>query len=501
MILFNLDRNSGIRLHKQIIKGIVDLIDRGVLKDGMGLPSTRELSSKLGVNRSTVYEAYQELIMLGYLESKPGSYTKVRRRTKVVSPGLDEELRLIDWKKELPSCDEIYESFLKEIEEHPSPSSDCFLDFTRISVDKRLYPIEDFKRSLSNVIVNQGKEILDYGDPCGYLPLRQYLSDRLQMHSISACAENIMITNGSQQALEMLLRLFLSTKKEKKVIIESPTYAEIIPLLRFYSAEVTSVPMLADGMDLDYLERELKKADYSFIYTIPSFHNPTGITSPQSHRERLLHLAEKFRVPVIEDGFDEEMKYFGKIVLPIKSMDKCQIVIYVGTLSKVLFAGMRTGWIVADKELIKRLSAFKKYGDLGVNTLSQAAIDHFCRQGYYDLHIKRMQRIYRRRMHAALDTMQKEFPDNVSWIKPEGGYIIWVSVKGPRIDKKVLRSLMLKNNLAVLSGNKFYFNRMGNNYFRISISQLNEEEIKRGIALLGKTFRELNSCMQKIKRQ
>jgi len=151
----------------------------------------------------------------------------------------------------------------------------------------------------------------------------------------------------------------------------------------------------------------LRKEKPALVYTMPTFHNPTGVSTDQAHRERLLSICEGHRIPVLEDAFEEEMKYFGKTTLPIKSMDKHQIVIYCGTFSKVLFPGVRIGWIAAERECIERLVAIRCFSDLAPNMILQAAMDEFCRNGYYDRHINRMHRTYRRRMQAAVRALRE----------------------------------------------------------------------------------------------
>ncbi|OGU55645.1 MAG: hypothetical protein A2V66_10220 [Ignavibacteria bacterium RBG_13_36_8] len=490
MILLKLNPKTDISLHKQIVQRIIEMIEKDVLPAGSKLPSTRQLSEKLGVDRSTVYKAYQELNALGYLESKPGSYTTVRKRPKVAVDINKQRSSLIDWEEEFnnPSnC--VYEFFLSHENEENGAGSKDFLDFTCLSLDKRLFPIDDLRRCLNTVLVNQGKEILGYGSPFGYQPLREYIANRLQTHGISLQSDNILITNGCQQALDLIIKLFGSP--DKKVVVEAPTYFDIIPLLKYYKVGVIEIPMLSDGLDLAYLEKKLKKEKPAFIYTIPNFHNPTGIATSQNHREELLSIAEKYKVPIIEDGFEEEMKYFGKVSLPIKSMDKNQIVFYLGTFSKSLFAGIRIGWIVADKECIKRLAALKKFTDLGSNTIVQTAMYEFCRNGYYDLHLKRIHRAYRKRMQTVLRVMEEELPENVTWTKPDGGYTIWVTLKESYRDLETLKKVMRENKVIVSPGRFFYYGPCPDKSFRISISYLNEEEILIGIKRLAKALRAL----------
>jgi GntR family transcriptional regulator/MocR family aminotransferase len=497
MILFRIDQQSEIPIYKQIVNGVINVVENQTIKPGFRLPTTRALSENLGVNRSTVYIAYQYLNALGYIESKPGSYTTIRKRNKIVNSKTYNSSESFDWDKASNhSSQEVYDYYLKHEAYTTLERTKDLINFTQLGVDKRLFPVEDFRRSMNNVLFYQGKDLLGYGDNYGFLQLREYIASRLQTHGISVVSDNILITNGCQQALELVIKLLVSPGK--KVVIEAPTYIDMIPLLKYYKADVIEVPMLNNGMDLNHLEQILKKKKPAFIYTIPNFHNPTGITTSQIHRENLLSLAEKYQVPIIEDGFEEEMKYFGKVVLPIKSMDKNQIVIYIGTFSKALFAGIRIGWLVGDKNLIQKLASLKKYGDLGVSPLTQAAISNFCQTGYYDLHIRRIQRAYRKRMLTAFKMMKEEFPENVTYTKPDGGYTIWLSLKECECKEESMYKIFINNGIMISPGSLFFFRSTDSSHFRISIASLDEAEIIEGIKRLGAALRAiLNNQVQK----
>jgi len=195
---------------------------------------------------------------------------------------------------------------------------------------------------MNRVIKKQGAALLGCGDRAGYLPLREHIAERLENHGISATSDEILITNGSQQAIDLVFRMIASPGKV--VAIESPSYGPMLPLLNFYGLKPLEIPMRPEGMDLSILARAIREERPALIYTMPNFHNPTGVSTGQAHREQLLSLCETHRIPLLEDGYDEEMKYFGRVVLPIKSMDKHRLVIYCGTFSKILFPGVRIGW-------------------------------------------------------------------------------------------------------------------------------------------------------------
>ena len=290
MLLLNINNNASEPIFRQIVIQIRNMIDADVVKSGSKLPSTRRLAQKLGVNRSTIYKAYEELWALGYLESRPGSYSTVRKRQKLVPIENKDSTSIIPWdKKSSPGAKSIYEIFKRINSVSPGNTiSKDIINLSPLMMDNRLFPAEDFRRSMNKVLKEKGGEVLDYGNTQGYQPLREFISNRLRMHSIRVSPENILITGGSQQGIDLIFRLL--TIPGSNVIMEEPTYALVIPLLKMYRVNAVGIPMLNTGMDLGYLNKYLKKNKASFVYTITNFQNPTGITTSQLNREKLLNI-------------------------------------------------------------------------------------------------------------------------------------------------------------------------------------------------------------------
>jgi GntR family transcriptional regulator/MocR family aminotransferase len=436
-----------------------------------------------------VYRAYHELQALGYLESRPGSYMTVRKRLKTIMYHHDFHRGMLNWARTVNrQSDELFSLFHTFKSEKSDSGRDC-VNFSRLDMDHRLMPAVEFRRCINQVLVNEGQKVLEYGDYAGYYPLREYIAQHMQNHGIATVPQEILITNGSQQALDLIIKLL--TIPGYKVAVEAPTYAIAIPLFLFYRVEPVEIAMNQDGLDLIALEKTIETEKPAFLYTIPNFQNPTGTTTSQSHRENLLAICENYNLPLVEDGFEEEMKYFGKVALPIKSMDRNRIVLYMGTFSKVLFPGIRVGWIVADKECIERLTAIRRFCDLSCNTLTQAALNHFCRQGYYNIHIKRMHRIFRKRMLTAFNALAEYLPPDVKWTRPDGGYTIWLELAKDYKDKDRLQDLLNRHGVSASAG-EFYFAKLHpKKYLRLSIATLDEDEIRKGIKRLGLAISKL----------
>jgi GntR family transcriptional regulator/MocR family aminotransferase len=489
-MLLKINRRSPKPVYKQIIEEIKALIDQDVIGVQEPLPSTRALAKKLGVNRTTVVRAYEELQALGYLQSRPGSYNRVQKRRREVeySP---ERKSLIPWEKASSEpARELYKLFLRYSPERPAglKFNAKAINISQLDPDPRLYPIDEFRRCLRYVLKEHGPESLEYGTYKGCLPLRQLIARRLRLHGISVSEEEILITNGAQQAIDLIIRFFAD--RGKKVAVEAPTYANVIPLIQFNGQKIVRIPMKEDGMDLDSLERVLSREKVSFVYTIPNFQNPTGITTSHQHRERLLNICLKHKIPIVEDGFEEEMKYYGKLPLPIKSIDDKNIVIYLGTFSKALFPGLRIGWVTADRECIDRMTAIKRFSDLTSGNLVQMALYDFLNRGCYDLHLKRLHRIFRSRMQLALRTMEECFPQTIQWTRPSGGYTIWV--KMPRkFSEAELHEFFCGYGVIVSPGSYYFPKTRTSAYFRISIAKMDEGEIKEGISCLGRALHKL----------
>lgn len=479
-------------LFQQVIEQLKEKIDNQVITPGYQLPSTRLLADQLGVNRTTIYRAYQELWALGYIESRSGSYSYVRQKRENISEKISDRNFKNDWSKKInPNAENIYQMFDKinypfAEEKKDSPK----IDFGRLHPDTRIFPINEFRKSLNKVIAEKGDKILDYGRSIGYPPLREVIAHRLQLHGVTVKSDEILITSGAQNAIDLLVKAL--AKPGCRAFVESPTYGMIMPTLTYYNCNIIGIPMKDDGVDLEHLEKEFKKGLPLFFYTMPNFHNPTGITTTQEHREKLIALFEKYNVPIIEDAYEEEMKYFGKVPLPIKSMDINEIVIYVGSFSKILFPGMRIGWIAANKELINRLTTLKRFSDMSSSLPVQAALADFCQRGFYDLHIKRIHKIYRKRMMLAVQTLDEKIKNkNVTWIEPNGGFTIWLTLRNTTLDYERINSVLEKHGIRAALGKDFYPNGEKEKHIRIAIASLNDREITEGITRLSKSISDI----------
>jgi 2-aminoadipate transaminase len=306
---------------------------------------------------------------------------------------------------------------------------------------------------------------------------------------IEAWPDNILITNGSQQALDLLAKLFVDPGDI--VLVEKPSYLGAIQTFRSYQAGFESVPTDDQGIDVDSLESAIKKKNPKMIYLTPTFKNPTGVTMSLERRRAVAGLLGKYGVPMIEDDPYGELRYCGETLPPVKSFDSFGRVIYLSTFSKTIAPGLRLGWIVAGHELIRKLVLAKQGTDLHTGTLVQRAVQRYLEVSDVSGHVLNIRREYGRRRDIMLEEMQKNFPQGISWTRPDGGMFLWVTLP-EQIDTIQLLDRAIEEKVAYVPGAPFYTDREGLNTMRLNFSNSTPEQIKSGIRRLARLF---DSCM------
>jgi 2-aminoadipate transaminase len=484
-MLIKIDRESPVPVYEQIKDHIRGLIEEGQLKPGARLPSSRSLADTLGVNRTTVCTAYEELEADGFLASHVGQGTYVIAPDEFVGKtagGAASQGFIPSFSRR----SEAIRSSPVRSEAMGDVRSDMIL-FSGLTPEEDLFPVEPFRIALNSVMRERGRELLQYGHPQGYLPLREYISSRLVRYSITASPDQIIIVNGSQQGIDLILRVF--TDPGDRVIVESPTYSGLLPVLLLYESDVATVPVGPPGMDLDALENLIKQKQPRLIYSMPNFHNPTGATMDLAARKRLVEIVSRYRVPLVEDDYEKDLRYEGTPIVPVKALDTTGAVLYMGTFSKGLFPGVRVAWIAATREIIERLVLAKRYTDLHTNLLMQAAITEFCQQGHYDAHLRRLHKIYRLRRRKLLEALERELPPGVTWTRPDGGYALWVNMPA-ECDAEELLVSAREQGVSFTPGNRFYLGRGGEHSFRLCFSRTDAEQIDEGVAILGSLIKK-----------
>jgi len=358
-----------------------------------------------------------------------------------------------------------------------------------------IFPVEEFKEACIRVLDEHGSEALQYGTTDGYLPLREMISRHTNQYGIKVTADNIMITNGSQQALDLLGKIFINPGD--RVLVESPTYLGALQAWNTYNAQYVTVPSDDEGIQVDKLEMALR-AGPKFMYVLPNFQNPTGVTLPLERRERLVELADRYGVPIIEDDPYGQLRFEGKHIPTVEYLDD-QLhgngtsyhgnVIYLSTFSKILAPGIRLAWVVATPEIIQKLVTAKQGADLHTSTFNQIVAYEVGRKGFLNDHIKRINSVYKERRDIMLEELEKNMPEGVKWTKPLGGLFLWVSL--PEIcNSKELLIKAVEKKVAFVPGESFYPNGGGLNTMRLNFSNAQPDMIRIGIRRLAETIKE-----------
>jgi len=356
------------------------------------------------------------------------------------------------------------------------------------------FPVEAFKAACNTVLDEVGAQALQYGTTEGYRPLRRCLAERLRNRKGIACgSDNILLTSGSQQALEMIGKMFIDYGDI--IVLESPSYLGAIQAFDLFAPRYITVPMDEEGMIIEELERILRIVTPKFIYTIPTFQNPSGRTLSAARRKQLVALAERYDVIIVEDDPYGELRYRGEPVPPIKAFDTTGRVVYLGTFSKILSPGIRLAWVVASEEFIRKLVLLKQATDLCTSTFIQYAAYEYCQSGVMDEQIEKIRALYKERMEAMLDALERHFPkEGVSWTHPDGGMFLWITLP-EEVDVEDMLKEAVANKVAFVPGSAFYVDGRPHSTMRLNFSNATVEQIEEGIRrLAGIVRRRLEEC-------
>ncbi|ATW26769.1 PLP-dependent aminotransferase family protein [Candidatus Formimonas warabiya] len=352
-----------------------------------------------------------------------------------------------------------------------------------------LFPVEEIKEVNRIVLEEEGTQALQYTTTEGYLPLREWIARRMNTRlRTNLASDNILLTHGSQQALDLSGKVFLD--KGDVVLCESPTYLAAISAFRAYGCKFFEVPTDDEGMIPEELERILEKTEkVKIIYVIPDFQNPTGRTWSLERRERLVKAAIKHQVVVIEDNPYGELRFEGEALPSVKYFDPVGCVICLGTFSKTFCPGYRIGWVAGDQRAIQKYVLVKQGADLQCNTIAQREIAKYLELYQIDEHIAKIREVYRRRRDLTVKTMEDEFPEGVTFTRPQGGLFAWVELPAHINAREVLEK-SLERNVAFVPGGSFFPNGGKENTFRINFSNMPEERIVIGLKCLAEVLRE-----------
>ncbi len=439
-------------LYIQLYKCIRTLIFNAILKPHEKLPPIRKMADFLDVNNVTVVNAYKLLEEDFLVYKKVGSGT-------FISPASDEEI------------DEV--STIR-------PSSFRY-DFSISSPTADLFPVDDFKTVLNEVLERDKGFAFGYQESKGFLPLRQSLCQYLKQHDIHCSLEELQIISGAQQGIDLVSKAVLDYGDT--VIVEAPTYTGAIASFKLKGASIVEVPLLEDGIDLDCLEQQLKKTRVKLIYLMPNSQNPTGISYSQEKKIAVLDLAKQYNVWVIEDDYTADLNYTTIPPKALKVYDQYDKTIYIKSFSKVLMPGLRLGFMIVPTQISDAISLAKHSADISTSGLIQRSFDLYIREGYWDRQMCVMNEIFLKRFVVMKASLEKYRIEGVDFYIPRGGYNFWLTMSSG-FSAEELSWRLNSLSVAIVPGNVFYHNQIKSTSFRLSLAGIDEFDIESGIKII-----------------
>lgn len=461
-----LEPESAVPLYRQVYTLIRDAITSGALRPGERIPATRDLAGMLGLNRTTVAAAYELLETEGLVRGHVG------RGSFVAGPG--ERPVAPDWMREPAAAAAAL-----------PPEPEGVISFSAARPAAGLFPLDEFRRTCEEVLASPAaRSILQLGSPYGYAPLREYLITEGRRSGLVSDGDDVLITNGCQQALDLLQRTLV--RPGETVLVEDPVYPGVRNLFLQAGAHLAALPVGSSGISPAALEAA---PEARLLVTTPNFQSPTGGTLPLDARPELLRAARVRGLAVIENDIYGELRYAGQPLPALKQLDGDGRVVLLRSFSKIAFPGLRVGWISGPAALIAKLAEAKQLADLHTDQLSQAVLLRFAETGRLAAHVARVVAAGAERLRAALAACEEFLPAGTQFTRPEGGMNIWVRLPEP-LDAGLLLARAHREGVAYVPGRYFEVERHDAAALRLSFGALEPEDIRRGLSILGRIVRE-----------
>ena len=471
-----LDRQAKEPIYLQIRDRIGHLIQNGGLPSGAQLPSIRKLAQTVKVNKLTVLEAYSMLEAEGLVRAKRGSgYFINPPEMRSPAPPLDATFNPVQ-KVIIPteSASTFPAVYYAGLNSYHQPD---YIDFS--SGFSNPIDVEDLQR-IARRAMKEARTFFHHAHPKGDIELRMLITQLLIQQGLELSPEDVIVTNGSMQALALLVDRFIAPGDW--VIVEAPTYHGYLSLLQQRGARIVGIPMTRKGMNLDLLAQYLESHRPRLIYTNSTLQNPTGITTSVAHRRKLLSLAKAYDCLIVEDNAYEPLS-FGATPPPIKAFDEDNCVIYVGTFSKTLMPGLRVGYTIVTGDENNAITERKLLHDFHISTASQAIVKEYLSSGHYRRRLEKIKEVHRDRRDYMLKLLLQHFPTSATWTVPDGGTFLWIQLPD-KVDVSQLSAAAVSQKVLIGSGEAFFPKDRGYSAMRLNFS-LPREETERGIRILG----------------
>jgi DNA-binding transcriptional MocR family regulator len=481
------ERSSPVPIYLQISEGIKERILSGGLPEGHRLPPERHLAKALGVNRSTVFQAYRALKAEGLIGAHVGRGTAVLSKSGAGSK--DTSASIMPWRQMIHAGsakeqDPLIRDLL-ELSEHPD-----VITFAVGVPAPDLIPVARVRIIQERLLADHGSEVFLHSPTEGLTSFRETLCRHMAPRGIKTSTEEVLVTSGSQQGLALVARVFLDPGD--LVIVEEPSFFGALNVFRSAQAHLVGIPADGEGMRTDILESVLARHRPKLIYTLPTFQNPSGCVMSLQRRRHLLDLACRFQVPILEDDPYWDLSYKGEALPSLKSLDRHAPVIYLSSFSKILFPGLRLGWLVAPSQVVRQLALAKQSTDLHSNTFGQWILDRFIRDGCFTDHVKTVREAYASRRDVMLETLRASAPPVLSWTEPEGGFYIWCTFSSG-IPPGRLLARAARERVAYLPGAACYAEAPTDNHLRLNFTFPDPEQIREGVCRLMRALHDIEA--------
>ena len=489
-VAFHPDRIAPEPIYVQLADYLRGLISTGRLSPGEKIPATREIADALRISRNTAAQAYQLLIDDGALLAHVGQGTFVSSRGAARSPRAIESPdmpRAFSWES-------LYSRSAREGLSRmfvPEDESKIEFDFRCGRVDTEALPVSELRRAYSSVITQSLPSLANLKHPLGVVQLREQIARSLLSRGIECEADDVLVTTGAQQALDLVARVLVDPGD--CVAVESPGYAIAALAFRSAGAQVIEIAVDDEGLRTDRLARALRSHRLKLIYTTPAAQLPTGVVLSDTRRRALLELADETQTPILEDDYDSEFRYGAAAVPALKTWDRAGQVIYVGTFSKAIFPGLRLGYVVAAHPLRDRLAIAQFKSTLSADVLSQAAVAHMLESGAFERHIRRLRRNYTKKRQAMLDALTRAMPEDTRWSEPRGGLQVWLTLPAD-VSGEALHRAAIDRGVVYHLGKTCYQASGGQNQLALSFANQSPERIAEGVERLGEAIASLRAA-------
>jgi GntR family transcriptional regulator / MocR family aminotransferase len=469
-----LDAANGLPLFLQVVEAVVADVRSGRLLPGARLPGSRTLARALHVHRNTVLASYAELEAQGWIETTRAGGTFIAGQLPAQLDGLSRKPRRTGHRA-LAGYD------VGPLVDVPPASTwpAGTLVLAKGAPDPRLVPVAQLTRAYRRALARHGAALLGYGDPRGHLRLRTALGEMLSTtRGIAVDSDDVVVTRGSQMALDLVARALL--RPGDTVAVEALGNRTAWTALRLAGAELVPVPVDGAGLDVTALAKLAEQRRIRAIYVTPHHQFPTTVVMPATRRMQLLQLASSLRMAVIEDDYDHDFHYDGRPVLPLAARDEAGVVVYVGTLSKVLAPGLRIGYLVAPRAVLDRVRALRQVADIQGDLAHECAVAELFEDGDLMRHVRRMRRVYRARRDALVEALRRRLPGVVDFTVPAGGMALWARVS-PDVDTEVWAERALKYGVAFVGGRLYDFHGSALQAMRLGFSPLEDGELDEAV--------------------